>query len=134
MKLITKDIDYAVRALLHILKSKNKTVSVGELEKETKISRSFLRKILQTLSREKILKSIKGKGGGFSLNKPPEKVFLKDLIKIFQGKISFINCIFRGKPCFNRKTCPLRKKIKKIEKYVEGEIKGVSLQSLADNT
>ena len=134
MKLVTKDIDYAVRALFYIASSKAKVVSAAQLVKELKISRAFLRKILQLLSKHNILKSVKGKGGGFSLGLPTRKIFLNDLMKIFHGRLTFINCVFNNKVCSNKKVCPLRKKIKNIEKHVENELKEISIHSLLNTS
>ena len=65
MKLITRDTDYAVRALCFIGQRQKRLISASELVANLKIPRPFLRKILQTLNREGILNSYKGKGGGF---------------------------------------------------------------------
>lgn len=88
MKLITRDTDYAVRALCFIAENKGKIVSVSELVKVLKIPRPFLRKLLQILHRKRILKSFKGRGGGFQLAIPAERIYLVDLIKFFRGPYS----------------------------------------------
>ncbi len=129
MKLITRDTDYALRAVCFIAKSKNKKVCVAELVKELKIPRSFLRKILQVLNRERILVSYKGVGGGFILAKQPKDIYLTDLMEIFQGKLSLNECTLRKMKCPNTAGCPLRKKIKNIEKYVARELSAITLAS-----
>ena len=62
MKLITRDTDYAIRALCFIAKEQD-TISVAQLVNRMRMPRSFLRKLLQVLSSKGILVSIKGKGG-----------------------------------------------------------------------
>ncbi len=130
MKLITRDTDYALRALCFIAKDKEKIISAAELVRELKIPRSFLRKVLQVLNRKKILKSYKGKGGGFILALPVQKIFLVDLIEIFQGPLRINECFFKKMSCPNTKTCILRKKINNIEKNVIKELKSITLSSL----
>ena len=130
MKLITRDTDYALRALCFIEKHKNKRISVSELAKQLKIPGPFLRKILQLLNKKKILKSYKGSGGGFSLSLPVRKIFLVDLIEIFQGSFSLNECIFKKMPCSGMRTCALKKKIDKIEDYVIRELKTITIASL----
>lgn len=130
MKLITRNTDYAVRALVFIAKSKGKIVPVVTLVKELKIPRAFLRKILQTLHKKGILKSSKGYGGGFSLALPANKICLVDLIGIFQGPLKLNECIFKKKICPDRSICPLKKKIDGIEKYVILKLESVSIESL----
>jgi len=130
MKLITRDTDYALRALCFIAGHKAEIVSAGRLVKKSKIPRPFLRKILQRLNRAGILKSYKGQGGGFILVTPAHKIFLLDLIKIFQGPLKLNECFFKKKTCPNTKTCKLRKKISNIEKYVVSQLKNFTIADL----
>ena len=66
MRLITRNTDYAVRALSYISRQEEKVISVSELVKKIKVPRPFLRKILQTLNKKGILISYKGQGGDSS--------------------------------------------------------------------
>ncbi|MFH1655011.1 MAG: Rrf2 family transcriptional regulator [Candidatus Omnitrophota bacterium] len=130
IKLITRDTDYAIRALCFIAKQKQDVISAAELIKKMKMPRPFLRKLLQILNSQRILKSVKGKGGGFILNRAPNNIFLFDLIEIFQGPLSLSEHIFKKKKCPHIKTCNLKKKIDTIEKYVISRLKVITLASL----
>jgi Rrf2 family protein len=129
MKLITRDTDYALKAICFIAKNKNKKVCVSELVEELKIPRPFLRKILQVLNKEKILISYKGIGGGFVLAKRLKDIYLTDLMEIFQGRLTLNECTLKKMKCPNTNNCPLRKKIKNIEKYVIQELSEINLAS-----
>ena len=130
MKLITRNTDYAVRALCYIAKQNKGSVSAAEMVAQIKIPRPFLRKILQTLSGEGLLKSTKGQGGGFSLARPVEKILLTDLIRIFQSSIQLNECVFKKRICPNRSTCLLKKEIDGIEQEVLGRLGRISIASL----
>ncbi len=130
MKLITRDTDYAVRALCFIAQSKERIVSVSTLVNKLRIPRPFLRQILQALNKKGILKSYKGLGGGFQLAISPNQIFLVDLIKIFQGPLKLNECIFKKKICPNKDICMLRAKINIIEKEVILELGSISIASL----
>lgn len=130
MKLITRDTDYALRAICFIAKNKKKRVCASEIEKELKIPRPFLRKILQVLNKKDILISYKGIGGGFMLVNSAKKINLTDLIKIFQGPVHLNECLFKKRKCPKIEKCPLRKKINDIESYVVKELNSITLASL----
>jgi Rrf2 family protein len=130
MKLLTRDTDYALRALCVIAGGKGSASSTVELAEELGIPRPFLRKILQVLSKKGILKSYKGKSGGFILIKDSRKIFLTDLIKIFQGPFILNECSLKKHPCPNIRKCVLRKKITKIEGYVLKELSGITIDCL----
>ncbi|MCX5715640.1 MAG: Rrf2 family transcriptional regulator [Candidatus Omnitrophica bacterium] len=130
MKLITRDTDYAMRALIYAAKEKNKRVNVRDIVKEVKIPRPFLRKIVQLLNKKGMIKSYKGKGGGFTLARKPNEIYLMDLIEIFQGPFSLNECFFKRHICPNSGTCFLNKKITRIEKHVLRELRPITIASL----
>ncbi len=133
MKLVTRDTDYAVRALCYIAGKKSGLVSVTELVSELKIPRPFLRKLLQVLGKSGIVRSTKGVGGGFRLALPVSKIKLSRLIEIFQGRFEMNDCLFKKKICPNKSTCPLRKKIDGIGKYVRDQLNDITIGSLLAN-
>jgi Rrf2 family protein len=130
MKLITRDTDYALRALLFLAKHKRVKFSVSDLVRELQIPKPFLRKIFQILNKEGIVYSSKGSGGGFLLAEPLDRIFLLDLMQILQGDFRINECFFKKIKCPNMKNCILRKKISNIEKYVIDQLKNISLASL----
>ena len=115
-----------------MLQHKEEIVSVSDLVRELKIPRPFLRKILQELSNRELLISYKGKGGGFRLAVSPDRIFLIDLIELFQGPVKLNECLFKKKVCPDIKTCPLRKKLLNIENLVMTELKSITLKSLSE--
>jgi len=130
VNLITRNTDYAIRALCCITKNNEDIVSVKELVEDLKMPGPFLRKILQELSRKGILRSYKGKNGGFVLAIRPEKIYVGELIEIFQGPIKLQKHTFRKKICPEIKSCILKKKIDVIEKYTISELNSLSIASL----
>ena len=130
MKLITKDTCYSFKALCYIISNKKKIIAVEELSKKTKIPKPFLRKLLQILSRNKMIRSYKGKGGGFAFVKDPGKVFLTDLMEVFQGGFKLADHMVKKKKCPEINMCNLRKKIDKIESIVMEELSNTSIKSL----
>lgn len=132
MKLITRDTDYAIRALCFIAKLKKKRISVSELVSALKIPRPFLRKILQILNKKRLLRSYKGQGGGFELAQTPTKIFLLELIRMFQGPVKINECLFKKAPCPNVKTCKLRKRMDNIQKHIVSELENITLASLIE--
>jgi Rrf2 family protein len=130
MSLINRNTDYAIRAICFMAKDNKDRTSVRELAQELKIPRPFLRKILQRLNKKRILKSYKGKDGGFVLSGPLEKIFLIDLMRIFQGRLKLHECLFKRKICPNKETCSLGGKLAEIEKYVVSQLESISIASL----
>jgi Rrf2 family protein len=132
VKLLTRDTDYALRAIRAINIANKEIITVDDLVEETKIPRPFLRKILQILTKKGILRSYKGLSGGFKLGEKAKELYLTDIMELFQGAFKLNECLFKKKPCPNIGTCALRKKIDKIEKSVIAQIRSISLATLLD--
>lgn len=131
MKLITREIDYAVRALIYLADNKNEgIVSVPELVDELGITRPFLRKIMQLLAKAGVIESYKGNKGGFRLIKKPDDVYLIDLVEIFQGNFSLNECILNKDICPNKGNCILKDRVDDIEEKVKLELESIDLSSL----
>jgi Rrf2 family transcriptional regulator, iron-sulfur cluster assembly transcription factor len=129
VKLITRNTDYALRAICYIAQQ-DKVVAVTELVKVLGVPRPFLRKILQRLSQKGVLESYKGQSGGFSLKTPPQKVFITQIMRVFQGNTGLNGCFLKKHICPNKGKCILRKKIQLIENDVFTQLKRINIASL----
>ena len=130
MRLINKNIYYAVRSLLYIAQNPDKASSVSELVSKLRMRRAFLRRILQVLSKHGILKSLKGKGGGFILSISPSRLRLIDIIRIFRGKINIISCLLEKDVCPHPDTCILMAQMKDVEKRLYRTLKTTTIDIL----
>jgi Rrf2 family protein len=131
MRFVTRDTDYALRALIYMAKTGAKITTVDEIAKKEKLPKVFLRRILQKLAEKKVLSSYKGKTGGFVFLLKPENIKITDVLKVFQGDIDLTNCLLKGKVCPNRGVCGLRKKIKSINSIVVKELDKISIKFLS---
>ncbi|MFH1578440.1 MAG: Rrf2 family transcriptional regulator [Candidatus Omnitrophota bacterium] len=130
MKLLTKNTDYAVRALLELTRQKGAFISARQVAKEQDIPYQYLRRILRELIKNGLVISREGSRGGFKINKKPDSIAVVDVVKLFQGDIQFSECMFRNKICANRSKCVLRKEVQRIEKIVKKEFKGITIARL----
>jgi Rrf2 family protein len=134
MKIITKNTDYAIRALLELSLEEERFVSAKEIADHQHIPYEFLRKILSSLIKENMVESREGGSGGFQLKRSPAKIRLTDLIKIFQGEVQLSACMLRKKICPERRHCVLRKNILQVEQKVIDEFKSITIESLRKQT
>ena len=76
----TKRTEYALRALIEIGNSKNnKPVKRSNIAKNQDISAQFLEQVFLPLMKNDIIRSIRGPGGGFILNKSADKITVWDI-------------------------------------------------------
>lgn len=106
-------------------------VSVTELARKLMIPKPFLRGIFQELKKADIVRSYKGKAGGFELARKAENIFLTELINLFQGPINLEDCLIKNSICPDTKFCLLKVKIDKIKKYAVTELESITIKLIA---
>lgn len=110
--MLSKKSQYAFKALTYLTEKYNEgPVLISEISRKKKIPLKFLENILLELKKADILGSKKGKGGGYFLNKPPEKIKVATIIRLVNGPIAMLPCVSlyfyeRCKNC-NEKHCGL---------------------------
>ena len=134
MKLLTKNTDYAVRALMVLGEKPEEYVSSRDIAKAQKMPYQYVRKILKQLIKKGFVVSKEGGKGGFRIKMDPLKIELSGLIEAFQGEIQLSECMFRNAICHNRAKCVLRKNIKEIEQIVAAKFKRITIGSLLRET
>jgi Rrf2 family cysteine metabolism transcriptional repressor len=133
VKLLTKDTDYAVRAIVYLARHSDGYRSSREISESEGIPLQFLRNILQKLTRAGLIVSREGVAGGVKLNARPKDIRVSDIIRIFQGDIELSECMFRKRLCAHRATCVLRARIQSIEEMVNKEFAKVTIATLVSD-
>ena len=92
--MLNKKTQYALQALQYLAEHKDDgPVLISEISDRKNIPLKFLESILLQLKKEGILDSKKGKGGGYYLNMPPQKISLARIIRLIHGPIAMLPCV-----------------------------------------
>ncbi len=84
----SKKSEYALRAVLILANSPpNKTMQIQELSEISGVSVKFLEQILLALKKGGILRSKRGVGGGYQLDRPARSITLGGIIKLLDGDL-----------------------------------------------
>jgi Rrf2 family protein len=91
--MLNKKTQYAIKALIFLAEHEPYTpVLISDIASKKKIPLKFLENILLELKKEGILESKKGKGGGYFLKIPANKIPLADIIRKIDGPIAMLPC------------------------------------------
>ena len=106
---ITRQADYAVRAVLHLSKlGNNQRAATSTVAEEQHIPPSFLAKIISQLSIAGLLHTSRGARGGVTLARDPKEITLLEVIEAIDGPIQLNECVGENGICSFGKDCPLR--------------------------
>lgn len=91
---ITRQADYAVRAVLYLASLSNGTrAPTSQIAREQGIPSSFLAKIVSQLSVAGVVQTSRGARGGVSLARPSEEITLLEVIEAIDGPITLNECV-----------------------------------------
>lgn len=113
--MFSKTCEYGIRAMIFISQKSSEGVKVGikEISNGIDSPEHFIAKILQDLSRKKLVLSYKGPNGGFFIE-PESTVTLADIVKAIDGDKLFVNCGLGLGYCSESRPCPIHNDFKEI--------------------
>ena len=133
--MFSKSCEYAIRAIIYIASEneKDKKVGISEICENIEAPEHFTAKILQVLSRNRIVNSQKGVHGGFYLDDFQKDLKLIDVVTAIDGKALFTGCGLGLKQCSETNPCPLHNKFKAIRNDIKKMLEDTSIEELGKN-
>lgn len=129
MALFSKTCEYAIRAVFFIAhKTANgERVGIKEIAEGIDSPEHFLAKILQHLSRKRLISSIKGPNGGFYLDTESLKRSLIEIVEAIDGDKLFRGCGLGLKQCSEINPCPLHNQFKDIRNSINDMLNDITI-------
>ena len=101
---ISLETDYAIR-IVQCLSNCGCRVDAASISKKTGVSQRFALKILRKLVSAGLVKSFKGVGGGYILNRAPEAITLREVIETVEGPLVISRCQLADYQCDRPEDC-----------------------------
>ena len=132
--MFSKTCEYGIRAAIFIASESYQHPRVGLRDIAQKIDshEAFTAKILQILSKNNIIHSIKGVGGGFEIPKENmSQIKLSQIVTALDGNRVFTGCGLGLKQCSEDHPCPVHDKFKSIRNELAFMLENTNLEELA---
>jgi Rrf2 family nitric oxide-sensitive transcriptional repressor len=100
--------DYALRLMMYAAVRKDELVTIEETAELYGLSKAHLMKVANLLTRAGFLKATRGRGGGLSLARKPEKIRLGEVVRATEPDFSLVECFASGNQCLITPRCRLR--------------------------
>lgn len=115
--LYSRSSQYAIRALRFLsTKEKGQLYPLETIARTEKIPQHFLGKIMQRLVKKRLIQSVKGINGGFSMRMAPEDISLYMIVDAIDDiSLSLEECVFGQDRCSDQAKCPLHEAWKEIK-------------------
>ncbi len=131
MKLSTKS-RYGLRILLQIsLDNESGDLSRGRsIAEKQEISEPYLEQIMIPLKNGGIIRTVRGCRGGYHLNRRPEEITLLDVLELFEGKMSLVDC--RENKCRRLEQCPIKEVWEDLSATLRRHAKTLTLADIVE--
>jgi Rrf2 family protein len=95
---ISRRTDYATRAVLALAVADGGPLTLDQIAAATDAPRSVLEQVMPVLRTAGIVRSVRGPGGGYRLNRSAEETTLERVVRLFQGQLAPIAYATRRNP------------------------------------
>lgn len=106
---------YALHALLVLAQHDGEEpMMIADIAEEARVPRKFLEQILLGLKKRGIVRSVRGRQGGYMLGRPAGEISFADIIRETDGPLALSPCVsvtayHRCEDCVDESTCVIRK-------------------------
>jgi Rrf2 family protein len=106
---------YALHALIVLAEhTGDAPMQIADVAEEARVPRKFLEQILLDLKKRGIVKSTRGRSGGYLLGKSPKEITFADVIREMDGPLALAPCVsvtayHKCEDCVDEATCSIRK-------------------------
>jgi Rrf2 family protein len=138
-EMLSQKCKYALQALLVLAReNSDELLLVSDIAERENLPKKFLEAILLELNRNGLVRSRRGRGGGYALAKPADLITFGQVVRIMDGPLAPLSCVSvnyyrRCDDCKDEQTCEIRKVMRRVRDAIANELDGTSLaQALAD--
>ena len=131
LKLSTKG-QYGVRAMFELAKNYELgPLTIKEIAARQGVSVSYLEQLLNRLRKSKLIKSQKGPGGGYLINKKPDEISVGMILHSLEGPVTITQCLDpSAKGCKRIDGCVARMLWKSLGEKIEDFLDTIHLNDL----
>jgi len=123
--------DYGLRALLDIaLHSGEGLVSLPDIARRQEISPSYLEQLILSLQASGLVRSTRGRKGGFALTMEPAEINLEMILGSLERRLSFADCVNHPGVCPRQKGCATNLVWCRLTDVFTKELRAISLNDL----
>ena len=133
MKLTSKG-RYAVTAMLDLaFHTQTGPVTLSEISKRQDISLSYLEQLFTRLRKQELVRSTRGPGGGYSLNRPAEQLAVAEIVAAVDETVDTTRCSGASN-CHDGHQCLAHELWDDLSQQIFGFLNNITLQDLMQDS
>lgn len=125
---------YALRVMLELAeRPAGEYAALGTIAADQGISEKYLESIVAVLSKAELVDALRGKGGGYRLNRPAKDYSVGEILRLTEGSIAPVSCLeCSPNRCDRADGCKTLPMWEKLNELICGYLDSVTLADLLD--
>ena len=129
---LSKKVEYGLIAIRHIASVNNQISTVKEISEKYTIPSDVLAKVMQKLTKGKLITSYQGAMGGYTLARKANEISVMDVISVIEGTQVGIAQCFSEEPenCSIYMNCTIKNPLGKIQLNLENVFNSMKVSEI----
>lgn len=131
---ISKSTELAIHGLWMLAHKRSGMLLISEMARAQRASQSYLAKVFQRMARSGLVRSTRGKRGGFTLARKPENISMADVVRALEAEEPLFDCLHESRGCRGKTACPVREAFQEAEQVMFEVFGRITLGDLMDRS
>jgi Rrf2 family protein len=126
---------YGTRLMVNLARHYNsghKAVILKSVAAEEDISIRYLEQIIIPLKIYRLVKSIRGAGGGYTLSRKPSEITICQILEALEGSCDLVECVDDEDFCYRASTCASYEIWREASRILKDYFQSMTLQSVLE--
>ena len=125
---------YALRIMIDLAEHQtDEFISLRGIAQRQEISEKYLESIIRMLVKAKVVDSLRGKGGGYRLNRAPDQYTVGSILQLTEESLAPVSCLEKNaEPCPRAGSCRTLTLWQGLDKVIYEYLESVTIADLME--
>ena len=129
--IFSRPVQYAIRAMTYLGEQEaGKLCSIQEISRAADVPMPYLAKIINRLSRRRLVTAKRGPSGGVMLGKAASRITVEEIVNCMGGKLETKRCVLGLSECSDHTPCPVHDSWKTVRQLLNQTLHERSITDL----
>ena len=105
-------------------------IPLGEISKRQELSAKYLEQLIILLKGAGLIRSARGRRGGYMLARKPENITVGEIVETLEGRLAVVDCVTEPGLCYRSSQCPTRDIWVRVTDVLKNQLFSLTLQDI----
>ena len=109
-------------------------IPLGEISKRQELSAKYLEQLIILLKGAGLIRSMRGRRGGYMLARKPENITVGEIVETLEGRLAVVDCVTEPDLCNRSPQCPTRDIWVHLTDVLKNQLFSLTLQDIVQES